>query len=203
MHAIDLVGLVESTEAIRSLRAHVEAAQMSSVLVVGIDADAKLVGLPLAVASARAGLRSVLIDADLRSTKSHAEIGEAATRPGLADWLSDSSVTDVPLQISTIPGLSIVTPGSGHLDPGDVLGRPRLAQLVPQLATNADRLIAVTAPLTTCADALQIARFVDGTILVVTPGHSTRVAAIRARDSLQAAGGRILGVVLGESASVI
>jgi len=203
MHASDLVGLIESTEAIRSLRVHVEAAKLTSVLVVGIETGARVVGLPLAEASARAGLRSILIDADFRSIKAHAPIGETAIRPGLADWLTDDTITDVPLQIATIPNLSLVGPGSSHADPGDVLGRPRLAHLVTHLAIHADRLVAVTAPLATSADALQMARFVDGIVLVVTPGHSTRVAAIQARDALQAAGGRVLGVVLSEFASVV
>ena len=200
---VPLADAGEPSEAIRSLRALVEAAEARSVLVVGVDADAAAVGAPLAAALARSGHPTVLVDADLqRGSESSGPIAAPDDAGGLAAWLTapgpdEGAVARLPVRPTDLPGLSLLP--AGHALPGavDVLDGPRLGLLVPALLARAERVVAVAPPLARAADALPLARRVDGVVLVVAAGRTTRSDALHARDTLRAAGGRVLGVVFG------
>lgn len=74
----------------------------------------------------------------------------------------------------------------------------RWAALLAWAREERDRVIVVASPLSRRADGLTLARLVDGTILVLTPGQTTATAAARAQDAIRQAGGSILGVVLAD-----
>jgi non-specific protein-tyrosine kinase len=121
---------------------------------------------------------------------------------GLAAWLTavgadEDAVARLPVQPTDLPGLSLVPAGPALAGTMDALDGPRLGLLVPALLERAERVVAVAPSLTRAADALPLARHVDGVILVVAAGRTTRADAVHARNTLQAAGGRVLGVVLG------
>lgn len=196
----------ELVERYQTLRALVEAdapdAAGRAILVVGVDHDATEAGTLLAVTFARAGRATALVDADLRGahrspTRPHLLPATRSTA-GLAEWLSGGEATPVPIVPSGVTNLALVPAGTARRAAGDLFGSERLAGLIPAVRRNHARVVVVAPPLSVAADALPLARHVDAVVLVVSPGRTTGPAAARARDAIRAAGGRILGVVLGD-----
>ncbi len=206
----------ELAERYRALRALVEATvpprdSPRSVLIVGVDRDASEPGTLLAVSLARAGRTTVLVDADLRGHRAGDSRGvcqrllapEANPSPGLADWLARSdgdasTATPMPACPTGVPNLTLVPAGTARGDAGDLIGIERLGSLVTVAGSQREWVVVVAPPLAVAADALALARHVDGVLLVIRPGRTTRPAATRARDALVTAGGRVVGTLLGD-----
>ena len=202
----------ELVERYRALRALVDAeapqATTRALLVVGVDRDAAEPATLLAVLFARAGRATALIDADLRGEGERAPVRQRLVGPspraraGLAEWLSDTAppedATPPPTYATAVPNLVLVPPGAPRQAAGDLLGGERLVGLLPAIRRDRERIVVVAPPLAVAADALPLARHVDAVVLVVSPGRTTGPAAARARDAIEAAGGRLLGVVLGD-----
>jgi polysaccharide biosynthesis transport protein len=166
-----------------------------------------LASLLLAGAYAQAGFRTVLISADLRRPGAEELLGRADTaRQGLTDALllaphagSNNGVGpqgDVARYVepTDIANLSHLSRGSIRPNPGDLLGSPRMDDLLDELARSFDMLIIDSAPLLPVADTRALVEKVDGVLLVVTAGQNRRGIA-RAMDTLRPAEVPWLGVV--------
>lgn len=187
-------------EALRTVRAVVEALAARSVLVVGVDIDATPIASALAESFARSNRRTVLADADLRQPALRPAMAGEPDAPGLAEWLSGQTPDSEPppLIATSLPNLSILPAGRLAEIAVDMVDSPRLETLVPTLLREADRVVIAAPPLDVAADALPYARRVDGVLLVIAPGHTHTEAATRATEALRAAGGTILGVILAD-----
>ncbi|MDQ3512792.1 MAG: hypothetical protein M3462_03885, partial [Chloroflexota bacterium] len=117
---------------------------------------------------------------------------------GLVGWgASREGPHAIPAQATGSPYLAVVP--HGELNEGaPVMPPDRWAALLAWAREERDRVIVVASPLSRRADGLTLARLVDGTILVLTPGQTTATAAARAQDAIRQAGGSILGVVLAD-----
>jgi non-specific protein-tyrosine kinase len=72
--------------------------------------------------------------------------------------------------------------------------------LLNSLADLADVLVLDSPPIQLVTDAALLASAVDGTLLVVDAGHTSRAAARGARDALARVGARMVGIALNRSA---
>lgn len=183
----------------RTLRALVEASDVRSILVVGVDRGVQGLAARLANAEARAGRSTILVDADLRGPSAFNPSSGGMPSGGLAAWLLDEPSGERPapsVETTDVPNLSVIRRGDRAPLAADALDGPRLDDLLPLLLRQADRVIVAGSPLSLNADALPFARRVDHVLLGISPGRTRRQAAISARDALRAAGGRIAGVVL-------
>jgi capsular exopolysaccharide synthesis family protein len=90
----------------------------------------------------------------------------------------------------------VVTTGQLPPNPAELLGSKRMQKLVAALKEQTDIIIFDTPPCLPLADAHILARQVDGVVLVVDAGGTRRDAASKAKEALERAGGRMLGVVL-------
>ncbi|CAA9544219.1 MAG: hypothetical protein AVDCRST_MAG49-1285 [uncultured Thermomicrobiales bacterium] len=212
-HEGDLVDRLV-TERYRALRAAIEAigrvprapggpddgapvGEVHSLLVVGVDLPVAMVGLRLATAFAQAGQETLLVDADLRAARERSLAPAAGAASGLADWLrAEDRDLPCPAYPTGSPHLALVPAGRPVEAGFDTVRDDRWSALLRGARAERDRVVVVAAPLAAVADALLLARHVDGALLAVAPGKTTSSAAVRARDALRAAGGRIVGVVL-------
>jgi capsular exopolysaccharide synthesis family protein len=146
----------------------------------------------LALVCMHAGLRVVLVDADLRRSRLTRVLSVSPHRDGLRELLlNDAAAEDV---LTPTAGhdnrlrLVPASPNSG--DAIDVLQSSRIAAVVDELRAHADVVIFDSAPLTEVADALPLATAVDSVVLVVRFGRTRR-------DRLEAARLRLaqLGIV--------
>ncbi|HQZ69721.1 MAG: CpsD/CapB family tyrosine-protein kinase [Anaerolineae bacterium] len=191
------------SEAYRSLRANLAFARpdepLHTLLVTSPapDADKAEVAANLAVVSAQADQRVILVDADLRRPAQHERFGLENTR-GLTDALVADLPGGPPLQPTAVPGLFILTSGPLPPNPAELLASRRMRALLTDLAARADLVIIDAPPLVAVSDAAVLAQQVDGVLLVLAAGRSRRDHAVQAKETLAKVGATLLGVVLTE-----
>jgi capsular exopolysaccharide synthesis family protein len=71
-----------------------------------------------------------------------------------------------------------------------------MAELLKEMKKQFDMIIFDTPPILAVADAQILANQVDGTILVVSSGKTEKDAALKSKELLSNAQGKLLGVVL-------
>lgn len=145
--------------------------------------------------AAAEGLRTLLIDADLRRPRVRELLGPEP-RPGLVELLRGECTLESVLRLDPPTGL-VVLPGSGRLDrPTRLLGPEGLGRLLAACRTRFDLVILDTAPLLAVADARLIAPSVDRALLVVRWGTTGRALAARALADARELEGKLVGAVL-------
>jgi succinoglycan biosynthesis transport protein ExoP len=142
----------------------------------------------LATVLASAGSRVIAVDADLRRPTLH-EFFDQPNVTGLADMLArhdDNSgqMPTIPLQKTPYEGLLLLPAGRPPNDPSTMLTSPRLPALLERLREQADVVLIDSPPVLGPPDAVILATLVEGTVLVVSAGMTTREAAQRARGRL-------------------
>jgi len=148
----------------------------------------------LAIVFAQAGLRTVVIDGDLRRSRQH-RIFEIHPKDGVVGSLLDGS-TDGRLQATEVEGLILLPAGSRPPNPAELLGSARMRELLHQLAGEADVVLVDCPPVLPVADTMALASEVDGVLVVAEAGVTRRPALQQAVESLQQVGARVIGVVL-------
>jgi succinoglycan biosynthesis transport protein ExoP len=151
-----------------------------------------------AVSLAQTGARVLLIDADLRRPMVH-NVFKVSNPAGLSTVLSrDVNEQDILALIELEPdsGLHLLTSGPIPPNPAELLGSSQMKQLLQTLASHFDHIVIDSPPITSVTDGVWLASLVDGVILVVHGGQSTRELVRRTRQLLRGAGARIFGVVL-------
>ena len=149
----------------------------------------------LAVVMAQAGVRVILVDADLRKPRQHSIFG-APRQPGLAEALRGGFAPEVLRPVAGVPTLRLLTSGETVPNPAEVLGSQRMRQLVQQLRAEADFLIFDTPPLLAVTDAQIVGHLVDGALLVINSQKTSAGAVHRGLESLAQVNVPVLGAVL-------
>jgi capsular exopolysaccharide synthesis family protein len=148
----------------------------------------------LAVVLAETGLRTVLVDADLRRPRASRFLG-VGEHVGLHEALDGSrDLVDV-IQATDIENLWIVGSGSVPRDPVSLLAGPNAAGVFDGLRRVADVVICDAPPILPVADASVLAEASDAVLFVHDPGISNRTALEDAVKQLRTAGGAIIGGV--------
>jgi len=141
--------------------------------------------------------RVLVIDADLRHPRVHELLG-LDPGPGLVDVLTgDASLADALVELPT-HHLTVLRAGRVYDRPAEMLGSAPMRRLLDSLRTQFDRIVVDSAP-AVVADPVAIAPIVDGLLLVVRAGITTKPAIARALGSLSSS--RLLGLVFNESAA--
>jgi capsular exopolysaccharide synthesis family protein len=171
-----------------------------------------LVAANLGAAFARQGLRTLLVDADLRTGALAALVG-LQPGPGLSDVLGpdatraavDGSVLPdlagalrAAVQEVTLPdGTRLAVLGAGRLPPNptELLGTPRFAALIASARETYDVVVIDSPPIRATADADVLAAGVDGVLLIARPSHTTTRGLGHAVQQLRNVGARVLGLV--------
>ncbi len=194
-----------ASEAFRALRTNLQflgiSEQVSVIAVTGAGPreGKSTTASNLAISVAQAGRSCILIDADLRCPVIH-RILATGTQPGLSDVLLGQSTAVQALHDAWVPGLKVMPSGQLPPSPADLLLSPKMAELIADLRTRADMVVIDTPPIGLVSDAAALARVVDGYLLVLGAGRTTRDLARRAKQALETVHGNILGVVLNNMA---
>ena len=151
-----------------------------------------------AISLGQTGARVLVIDADMRSPRIHAvfNIGNEA---GLSTALSrNASKADILSLIVSLEDDKLRVMPSGPIppNPAELLGSKSMKVLLQRLAPHFDHIVIDSPPVANVTDGVLLASLVDGVILVVHGGRSTRELVRRARQLLRGVGARIFGVVL-------
>lgn len=145
---------------------------------------------------AQTGAEVLIIDCDLRRPRLHTQF-EVANSKGLTTWLSGERDLDNLLQVfPKTPNLKILTSGPVPPNPAELLGSEEMRRLLGQLSERFAHIIIDSPPAISFTDASILSTMVDGVMLVVHGGRSSRAVVRRAKQQLLDVGAHIFGVVL-------
>jgi capsular exopolysaccharide synthesis family protein len=153
------------------------------------------VAINMAVVMTYAGLKVLLVDADLRRPQLH-KIFDLPREPGLSTLLAETDEAQPYITETGIPNLRLLTSGSPCPDPLLLLNLPRLPRLVTRLKEQADVVLFTAPPLLAVADAMVLAAHLDGTMLVLQSRTTQRQSAGQALKMLRNVDANVLGTVL-------
>lgn len=163
------------------------------------SADGKsTVAMNLAIASAEAGVDTVLVDADLRHAPLARRFG-LDPEHGLDSVLLDGrEIEETLVAAPNVQGgrLRLVGAGSNAPNPPALLSSARMRSALSQLSERSDLVIIDTPPLLAVSDALPLLSQVSGIVLVVRLEHTTRESLLRAREVIESSRGRIVGIAI-------
>jgi capsular exopolysaccharide synthesis family protein len=151
----------------------------------------------LAIAFAQQDIRILVIDCDLRRGSLH-RIFEVPRVPGFTNAIAGGSDLESLIRQPAYPNLFVLTTGVQPPNPGELLGSQRVRELLLEAQEKFDLILIDTPPVLAAADASILASMVDGVVLLVRVGTTTRSAARTAQERLSLVGARILGTVLND-----
>ena len=190
------------SEAYRTLRTNLDFASLDralKTLVVtsaGVGEGKSTTLANLAVVSAQAGRKVVLVDADLRRPTLHQIFG-LGNETGLTTvMVDDAALAAPPLQPTGVEGLSVLTSGPLPPNPAELMGSRRMEEVVAVLAERADQVFFDTPPVVAVTDAAVLSTRVDGVLLVISAGKTRREFARTAVQRLEQINARLVGTVL-------
>ena len=149
----------------------------------------------LAICAAKKGLRTLLIDADLRRPTIHTMF-RVARDPGLADILVNGATTKSATVPTPLDNLDIITAGKVIGHPAEVFDAVAIGRIIEEAKFYYDLIIIDSAPVIPVSDPMLLSQEVDGIVLVIRAGKTQKEVVDRAVDIVAADRSRLLGVVM-------
>jgi capsular exopolysaccharide synthesis family protein len=176
--------------------------QLGSVAVISpMVGDGKTtVAVGLATATARAGKRAILVDADLRRPQVCARLGLTA-QAGLGAVLAGERaladvMLDYPLASPGAGSLTVLPAGPPPPNPAALLASESMRRIIRELEGRADLVIVDSVAALAVSDALPLLQSVSGCVVIARMNRSSRAAVRRLQKMLGSAHGTVLGVVV-------
>jgi polysaccharide biosynthesis transport protein len=169
----------------------------ASLMVVsaGTDNGKTATTVNLAVAAARAGQRVVLVDGDLRRTNVAQFFGLGRLK-GLSDAIVGNTSASSALIAVGVDNLRVLPAGTIPPNPTDLLAGRGMDRIHDELVRVADLVIYDTPAALAVPDVLELCRLMDGALLVLRHGRSTRREVAMTIERIEALGTTIIGTVL-------
>ena len=204
----------EIAEAYRGLRANLQYLSvrrpLRTILVTSASPEQgkTTVTANLAVAIARSGATTVALEADLRRPRLDAAFGIAGDGPGLTSVLvGTADLEDSLREVSPATGedgtgargasgrLAFMPSGPLPPNPSELLSSAQMTKLLDRLSVTYDYVLIDSPPVLPVADALELARIVDGVVLVIRRDHSTTDEVREVRALVERLGVQLVGVI--------
>jgi succinoglycan biosynthesis transport protein ExoP len=151
-----------------------------------------------AISLAQTGAAVVIIDADMRRPRLRS-IFDLSERQGLSSILSSEMKAEEMLAMiarDETTGLHVMTSGPIPPNPAELIGSDQMRKLISELSRTFTHIVIDSPPISSFTDGVLIATMVDGVLLVVHGGKSSRSVVRRSRQLLLDVGAKIFGVVL-------
>jgi capsular exopolysaccharide synthesis family protein len=152
----------------------------------------------LAVSFAQRGEKVLLVDTDLRRGTAHLRFG-LANRTGLSTTLSRESGADAyEHPLPDLPGFTVLSRGPIAPNPGEMVASRAMEDLLKVWRSSFDRVILDSSPVLAVADSLSLATLVDGVLILVRSGITSRKALLRTRELLRRSSSHVSGTVIND-----
>jgi polysaccharide biosynthesis transport protein len=151
-----------------------------------------------AVAFCVEGLRTIVVESDLRRPSLHRLFPGLADRntPGLSDFLAGNEPLDNVIHSTPVDNLSILFAGRRSPNPAELLASKSFPLLIEALLEQFDRVICDSAPINAVSDTLTLIAAVQHVCLVIRPEKTPKKAIARACHLVEKAGGKLAGFLL-------
>jgi capsular exopolysaccharide synthesis family protein len=151
-----------------------------------------------AISLAQTGARVLIVDGDMRLPRLHGifgiENGMGLSSLLASDFDEDTAMAAIKQHEKT--KLFVLPSGPVPPNPAELLGSEQMSRLLTLLQSRFTHVVIDSPPITSFTDGVLIASIVDGVILVVHAGKSSRQVVRRSRQLLQEIGAKVFGVVL-------
>lgn len=209
-HAVRQAPYSIISESYRRLRTNLKlstSAQSSKALLItsGMAGDGKTsVAVNLATTFVAENKRVLLIDANFWRPSLHSVFPKPQAQEqsleqfefGLSILLAGRCGYQEAIRPTGIEGFDLIDSGPLPANPAELLGGPRMEQLVKQQRDSYDYVIVDGPPVLLVSEAKVLAKFVDGTVLVFNAAATRRGAALRTIRELNEVNAPIVGCVL-------
>ncbi|MEW6100978.1 MAG: GNVR domain-containing protein [Candidatus Omnitrophota bacterium] len=165
------------------------------------------------ITMAQGGLRTLLVDTDMRRSSIHKIFGLKNRTPGLSDILRGTAVlkdsirtfTDIlmgelgfdeALKVPGLDNLNVLTSGSMPSNPAELLLSREMSGLLDELRSRFDLILFDSPPVLAVADAVILAPKTDGVILIYQVGKTARSILLRVKNQLAESGAQVRGEIL-------
>jgi capsular exopolysaccharide synthesis family protein len=150
----------------------------------------------LAIALAKSGRQTLLIDCDLRRAVQH-RLFNRSRNIGLADLIvGEVSESEVILPVDNVPNLYLLSSGSTPHNASEMLDSIAMRTLLGRVGEAFDNVVLDTPAVNVVTDGLIVGRHTEATLLVVEHGRSRYPAVRKAREALDNVGARVVGCAL-------
>ena len=110
--------------------------------------------------------------------------------------ISGEECLDLPVRLPSMPKLAVIPAGPRSTYPAELLGTPRMAELMNQWRAEYDFVVIDTPPVLSVTDAVVLAPLCDAVILVARSRVTKRQSLHRARSLFLRTRTRVAGVVV-------
>jgi capsular exopolysaccharide synthesis family protein len=213
--AVHFKPLSQIAESYRILRTNLKISEERKAFLItscGPQEGKTTVLIGLGITLAQKGIKTLLVDSDLRRPSIHKKFGipkdlgvsEILNKSirwqdalkGFSDILMGDIGFNETLKNPGLDNLNILTAGSSSVNPSELLGSKAMESLVTELRMKFDVILCDSPPSLAITDASVIAPQLDGVIIVYEMGRTARVALLRAKIQLESVGANVLGVAL-------
>lgn len=150
----------------------------------------------IAWAFARAGYKTLLVDADIRNSIMSGVFKSREKITGLTEFLSGTTDLSHGLCDTNVENLFVVQAGSISPNPTALLQSENFSTMIDTLRKYFDYIIVDTAPIGIVIDAAIITQKCDASVLVTAAGEANRKDVQKAKGQLEQTNKPFLGVVL-------
>ena len=150
----------------------------------------------IAWAFARAGYKTLLVDADIRNSVMSGVFKSREKITGLTEFLSGTTDLSHGLCDTNVENLFVVQAVSISPNPTALLQSENFSTMIDTLRKYFDYIIVDTAPIGIVIDAAIITQKCDASVLVTAAGEANRKDVLKAKDQLEQTNKPFLGVVL-------
>ena len=150
----------------------------------------------IALAFARAGYKTLLIDADIRNSVMSGVFKSREKITGLTDYLAGTQDLSNGLCETNVENLFMIQSGAVSPNPTALLQSTNFELMIETLRKYFDYIMVDTAPIGVVIDAAIIVQKCDASILVTEAGRTKRRDIQKAKVQLEQTGVPFLGVIL-------
>ena len=149
----------------------------------------------LGVTMAEAGGRVLIIDTDMRRPRLHRSFG-VGNQTGISTVIVGKATLEEAIKHTDVPNLDVLPCGPVPPNPSELLHTDRFAAVLADCAKLYDRIVLDSPPTSAVTDPAVLGNLVDGVVLIIKAGETTRDSAMHARRQLTAAKARVVGVIV-------
>jgi succinoglycan biosynthesis transport protein ExoP len=150
-----------------------------------------------AITLAQSGARVLVVDADMRRPRCHRVLG-TQNGHGLSTLLTGQGELGDAIQPTSVDNLYFMSSGPIPPNPAELVGSVRMRETLALLRDGFDYVLIDSPPVLPVTDGVLLATMVDGVVLVVRGQQTPKEIVRKARERLDYARAKILGVVLND-----
>ncbi|WP_425590609.1 CpsD/CapB family tyrosine-protein kinase [Fictibacillus enclensis] len=151
----------------------------------------------LAVVLAQQGKSVLLIDGDLRKPTVHYTF-KVSNIQGITNVLTRQITLEDAVVQTNVEDLYVLPSGPVPPNPSELLNSKAMEMVVEEAKSKYDYILFDTPPVLAVTDAQVLANKSDGVVLVTSSGKTEKEAIVKAKELLDNANAKILGVVLNQ-----